>query len=177
MTATGDRSLREVGIAFELVPITLGGARAFVNFHHGHNEAPIGWKFGVGIARDGNLVGIAMAGRPTGRGLDQERDVEITRVCIDEAGVHKNAASRLYGAVCWMAAAGGYRTAYTYTLAEEDAASVKAAGFVLDAALPARPTWDTLSRPRQDETLFGPKVRPAGPKNRWRRELVTRKAA
>lgn len=157
---------------YELVPITLLAAKAFVNFHHAHNEAPVGWKFGVGIARDDHLVGIAMVGRPTGRGLDQERDVEITRVCLDEAGIHKNAASRLYGAACRMAAAGGYRTAYTYTLAEEDAASVKASGFVLDAELPARESWDTPSRPRQDETLFGARKRPTGPKNRWRRDLI-----
>lgn len=171
------RSLREAGIRYELVPVTLGAARAFVNFHHRHNEAPVGWKFGVGIARDEHLVGIAMVGRPTGRGLDQERDVEITRVCLDTVGVHKNAASRLYGAACRMAAAGGYRTAYTYTLDEETAASVKAAGFVLDAELPARPTWDTPSRPRYSENLFGERERPAGAKKRWRRDLVTAKAA
>ncbi len=157
---------------YELVPITLAGAKAFVNFHHRHNEAPIGWKFGVGLARDEHLIGVAMAGRPTGRMLDQERDVEITRCCIDEAGIHKNAASRLYGAVCRMAAAGGYRNAYTYTIEGEDAASVKAAGFVLDAELPARESWSTPGRLRQDETLFGPRLRPRGGKFRWKRVLA-----
>lgn len=158
--------------AYELVPITLTDAKSFVNLHHGHNEAPLGWKFGVGLARDEHLIAVAMVGRPTGRGLDQNLTVEITRCCIDEAGVHKNAASRLYGAACRMAAAGGYRIAYTYTLEGEDAASVKAAGFVLDAELPPRQSWSTPSRLRQDETLFGDRKRPKGVKFRWKRELV-----
>ena len=59
-----------------------------------------------------------MVGRPQGRGLDQYLSVEITRVCLSEKGAYRNAASMLYGAACRMAAAGGYRTAYTYTLEE-----------------------------------------------------------
>lgn len=157
---------------YELVPVTLTDAKRLVNGFHEHNEAPEGWKFGTGIAFEGELVGVAMVGRATGRGIDQHRDVEITRVCLKEKGIYKNAASMLYGAACRMAQAGGYRTAWTYTLEEEDAASVKAAGFVLDAELPARETWSTPSRPRYEETLFGPRKRPTGPKNRWRRELA-----
>lgn len=160
-----------------LVPVTLTEAKRLVNEHHEHNEAPEGWKFGTGVAWDGTLVGIAMVGRATGRGIDQKVDVEITRVCITEKGRYKNAASMLYGAACRMAAAGGYRDAYTYTLDEEDAVCVAAAGFTLDAELPARPSWNTPSRPRYDENLFGERLRPAGPKNRWIRHLRTRAAA
>lgn len=157
----------------QLVPVTLTTAKRLVNDHHSHNEttARQTWKFGTGIAADGVLVGIAMVGRASGRGIDQEQDVEITRVCITEKGAYRNAASMLYGAACRMAAAGGYRTAYTYTLESEDAAAVRAAGFELDADLPARPTWSTAARPRQDETLFGPRRRPTGPKRRWKRTL------
>lgn len=170
---TGRESLFAGRRRYDLVPVSLKQARAFVNAHHGHNEAPIGWKFGTGIALDGELVGVAMVGRPTSRGIDHELYVEITRVCIDEVGVHKNAASRLYGAACRMAAAGGYRRAYTYTLEGEDAASVRAAGFVLDAELPARDSWSVPSRLRMDETLFGERKRPRGAKYRWRRDLVS----
>jgi hypothetical protein len=155
-----------------LVPVTLTEAKRLVNDHHEYNEAVKGWKFGTGIAEDNILIGVAMVGRATGRGINQRLDVEITRLCITEKGRYKNAASMLYGAACRMAAAGGYRTAYTYTLQEEDAASVRAAGFVLDAELDARPTssWGS-SRPRYEETLLGPRKRPDGPKRRWRREL------
>jgi hypothetical protein len=158
-------------VKLELVPVTLTEAKILVNGYHEHNEAPESWKFGTGIAADGELVGAAMVGRATGRGIDQKLDVEITRLVITEKGRYRNACSMLYGAACRMAAAGGYRCAYTYTLDEEDAASVRAAGFVLDAELPARPSWDSPGRPRQDETLLGPKKRPSGPKKRWIRHL------
>lgn len=155
----------------ELVPVTLTDAKKFVGTHHGHNEAPLSWKFGTGVAADGELVGIAMVGRPSGRGLDQYRAVEITRVCLSEKGRYRNAASMLYGAACRMAAAGGYSIAYTYTLDSEDAASVRAAGFELDEELAARPSWSTPSRPRYEENLFGERKRPEGPKRRWKRAL------
>lgn len=153
------------------VPVSVTEAKRFVNEHHRHCDAPESWRFGTGLAHDGVLVAVAMLGRPTGRGLDQLRDVEVTRVCILERGRYRNACSMLYGAVCRAAQALGYRDAYTYTLEEEDAASVKAAGFVLDAELDGRESWSSPSRPRQDETLFGPKKRPAGPKVRWKRSL------
>lgn len=155
----------------ELVPVTLTDAKKFVSSHHQHNEAPLSWKFGTGVSADGELVGIAMVGRPSGRGLDQYLSVEITRVCLSEKGTYRNAASMLYGAACRMAAAGGYRMAYTYTLAEEDAASVRAAGFTLDEELAERETWSTAARMRFEENLFGERKRPKGPKRRWRREL------
>lgn len=157
----------------ELCPVSPAEAKRHVNLYHEHNNAPAGWKFGTGVSCNGDLIGVAMVGHPTGRGLDQRLDVEVTRVCITIAGRYKNAASMLYGAACRMAAAGGYRDAYTYTLDEEDAASVKAAGFTLDAVLPARETWATASRPRYDENLFGETTRPAGPKCRWIRHLRT----
>jgi hypothetical protein len=165
------RAGRRVRLA--LVPVTLTEAKRLVNEHHEHNEttARQTWKFGTGIACDGELVGVAMVGRPTAPQLNQFLDVEITRVCITEKGVYKNAASQLYGAACRMAAAGGYRAAYTYTLESEDAASVRAAGFVFDADVPASETWSRPSRPRQDETLLGPRRRPTGAKKRWKRVL------
>lgn len=155
----------------ELVPVTLTDAKKFIGRHHDHNDAPLSWKFGTGIAVDGELVGVAMVGRPSGRGLDQYFSVEVTRVCLSEKGLYRNAASMLYGAACRMAAAGGYRVAYTYTLEEEDAASVRAAGFVLDEELSARESWSTASRPRYEENLLGERKRPKGPKRRWRRDL------
>lgn len=158
-------------MTLEIVPVTLTAAKTFVNVHHQHNDAPLSWKFGVGLAIGDELVGIAMVGRPSGRGIDLPRNVEITRVCLNEAGIHKNGASMLYGAACRMAKAGGYLIAYTYTLQEEDATSVKASGFIIDAELVARESWSSPSRPRYEETLLGPRDRPTGSKYRWRRDL------
>jgi hypothetical protein len=152
-----------------LVPVTLAEAKRFVDRFHRHNRAPVSWKFGVGLADEaGELVGVAMAGRPVGRGLDLPGNVEIARVCT--LG-HGNANSRLYGAVLRAAAALGYGRAYTYTLQGESGASLKAVGFVVDAVLDERPTWDTPARRRVQVDLFGEPTRPAGAKVRWRKDL------
>ena len=81
---------------FNLVPVTLRTARAFVTAHHRHNVAPQGHKFSVGIERDGNLVGVAIVGRPIARRQDDGRTVEVTRVCVLDD--NRNANSALYGA-------------------------------------------------------------------------------
>jgi hypothetical protein len=55
----------------------------------------------------------------------------------------------LYGA-CWRAArALGYRRAITYIEGDEPGTSLRAAGWLLVAQLPARRGWDTPSRRRQ----------------------------
>jgi len=166
-------SLREV-VTLDLVPVDLTQARAFVASHHRHNEAAQGWRFGVGLAIDGELRGVAMVGRPVAPALAarEPRTVEITRVCT--LG-DRNANSRLYGAACRMAASGGYVSAISYTLEEESGASLRAAGFTCEGAAGARTgqTWNSPSRPRVEENLFGETRIPEGPKLRWRRWLRT----
>jgi hypothetical protein len=89
---------------------------------------------------------------------------EIIRVATDGAD---NACSMLYGACRAAAKAMGYKRVYTYILDTETGASLRAAGFVKDAELPARPTWSRPSRPRVQTDLFGIEQRPAGAKVRW----------
>jgi hypothetical protein len=152
----------------KLVPVTLDEAKQFVRHNHRHNKAPVSWKFGVGLAVDEQLVGVAMAGRPVGRGLDKPGNVEITRVCVKET---RNANSRLYGAILRAAAALGYSMAYTYTLQSESGASLKATGWEIDEALEARPTWDCPARRRTQTNMFGEEQRPAEAKIRWKHPL------
>jgi hypothetical protein len=156
-------------MTLDLRPVSLREARAFVAAHHRHNVAPRGWKFGVGLWQDDALVSVGIAGRPVARALDDGLTVEITRVCT--LG-QRNAASRLYGALCRAAAALGYRRAVTYNLASESGVSLRAAGFVLVEILGHRETWATPSRPRQDVTLFGDAVLPTEARNRWERRLA-----
>lgn len=150
----------------KLVPITLREAQRFIAEHHRHSQDPTGWKFGVGLMVDGDLVAVGVAGRPTGRGLDNGMFIEITRVCT--LGT-RNACSRLYGALCRASTALGYERAYTYTLASEAGSSPAAAGFVLDAELPARGYGG--GRARYETNLFGEAIRPEEAKIRWRRDL------
>lgn len=122
----------------ELVPITLATAKEFIAKHHRHNKPPTGWKFGVGLRLDTQLVGVATAGRPVARHFDDGRTLEVNRTCtLGE----KNANSMLYGAIWRSAKAMGYLRCITYTQADETGSSLKAAGFVAVKTLAARKSW------------------------------------
>ena len=157
----------------ELVPIALRDARRFIAEHHRHNAAPRGWLFGVSLVRDGELRAVGVAGRPTARALQDGLTVEITRVCT--VG-DRNAASRLYGALCRAAAALGYRRAVTYTLASEAGSSLLAAGFAADAGVPGRAhkhETGIAAGPRALDLLqlFDDAKMPLEDKVRWSRTL------
>jgi len=154
----------------EIVPLTLAQARRYVAEHHRHNEPPRGHRFSIGLERDGVLVGCVVAGRPIARGADDGRTIEILRLTTEG---DSNACSRLYGAACRAAAAMGYRRVITYTLAIEPGTSLRAAGFVSEAMLPARSAWAHTAGPRAMEMprLFDPPKMPTGAKTRWARNL------
>jgi hypothetical protein len=123
----------------KLRPITLRAANAFVLEHHRHSKPVRGWKFGVSVVdADGNLRGVAMAGRPVARALDDGVTLEVNRTCTDG---FDNANSKLYGAIWRAAQALGYERAYTYTEEGESGSSLKAAGWRIDAILPPRGSW------------------------------------
>ena len=146
-----------------LVPLKQKVAKEWIREHHRHSGVPVGDVIRVGVASGEELVGVGMAGRPVARGLDDGETLEITRICVLDG--YENACSMLYGALCRAGGALGYTRAYTYTLAEESGASVRASNFKMDAMLPGRATWDTPSRERNTEK------RPEGPKTRWVRHL------
>jgi hypothetical protein len=151
-----------------LVPITLDEAKAFVGRNHRHNKPPVSWKFGVGLEHQGEMIGVAVAGRPVARPLDTRFNIEVTRVCTLDC---RNANSRLYGAILRAAADLGYRKAYTYTLASESGASLKAAGWEVDAELAPRQSWNCNARSRVQVDMFGTEQRLAEAKIRWVRTL------
>lgn len=121
-------------------PVTLKGAREFIASHHRHNKPPVGWKFGVGLKSGETLVGVATAGRPVAREIQQRepQTVEVNRTCTDGT---RNANSMLYGTIWRAAKALGYTRAITYTQDEESGASLRAAGWTRVKELPARGSW------------------------------------
>lgn len=151
-----------------LRPITRTEGRAFVVQHHRHSQPPVGWLFGVGLEKDGRLVGVAMASRPVAAALQDGRTVEVTRVATDGT---PNACSRLYGAVLRAAAALGYTRAVTYTLATEPGSSPAAVGFRRAASRVRSDTWHSPGRPKPAATLWGERVLPDQPRVRWERAL------
>ncbi len=119
----------------QISPVTLG-AKAFISRHHRHNKPPVGHKFSIGLRNDaGELIGVATAGRPVARHLDDGLTLEVNRTCTTG---ERNANSALYGAVWRAAKAMGYQRCITYTRADESGASLRAAGFVRVKELPPR---------------------------------------
>jgi hypothetical protein len=122
-----------------IVPVTFRQAAAFVTRHHRHNKAPRGMKFAIGLERDGELVGVAVVGRPIARHLDDGFTAEVNRTCVLDGVPNGN--SMLYGAAWRAAKALGYRRLITYTQATESGVSLRAAGWHLIAERPARKSW------------------------------------
>ena len=90
------------------------------------NRATAGHKFSIGCAKDGELVGVAIVGRPVSRYLDDGWTLEVNRLCTTG---EKNACSILYAASARAAKAMGYRKIITYTLDSESGSSLRAAGW------------------------------------------------
>lgn len=150
----------------EIRPITLREANQYVHENHRHNLPTTGHKFSVACYDGNRLCGVAIAGRPVARKLDDGFTIEIMRVCTD--GTY-NACSILYAACAKAAKAMGYKRVITYTLVSEPGTSLKASGFRNDGEAGGT-SWNVPSRPRQETqlTLFG-EVRkyPNELKTRW----------
>ncbi|HBR1064644.1 TPA: hypothetical protein RST38_003947 [Klebsiella pneumoniae] len=130
-------------------PITLKAAQAFIAQHHRLNKPPRGHKFSIGLKNaEGELIGVATAGRPVARHFDDGLTIEVNRTCTTG---ERNANSVLYGAVWRAARAMGYHRCITYTQADESGASLRAAGFVRVKELPARPGWSASSVALKDK--------------------------
>lgn len=145
--------------SYECRPISLNAAREWIGSVHRHLRRPItGWLFGVEILSGGERVGVACAGRPAARMLQDGVTCEIVRVAVLEG--NQNACSFAYGALRRAAVALGYRRIVTYTLdGEEPGSSLRAAGFV-DAGLAGGGEANRPSRTRNP-------VEQSGPKRRW----------
>lgn len=119
--------------------MTFRQACAFVAEHHRHNPPARGHKFSIGLARDDQLVGVAMVGRPIARHFDDGLTAEVNRTCVLDDVPNGN--SMLYGA-CWRAArAMGYLKLITYTRSDESGASLRGAGWRVIAERDARKSW------------------------------------
>jgi hypothetical protein len=128
-------------------PVSLKFAQEFVRQNHRHNKPPSGHKFSIGLFDGDVCVGVATAGRPIARMLDDGLTLEVTRTCTDGT---RNANSMLYGAIVRAAKALGYLKVVTYTQHDESGASLRGAGWTPIAHLPPRKGWDSPGRPRAD---------------------------
>lgn len=154
------RSEKRRKVKFDVIPLPLAEANAFVVEHHRHHGRVIGHKFCLGAVTqgaDGAVVirGVAIVGRPVARRLDDGLTLEITRVATDGC---KDACSALYGACRRAAFALGYKRLVTYTLASESGQSLVAAGYRMVGEVRGR-SWSCASRPRVDKHPTQAKLR------------------
>lgn len=140
----------------KVVPLTLREANGYVAEHHRHHKPVRGHRFSLGAMHDGQLVGVAIIGRPVARMIDQYRVCEVLRVATDGT---PHACSALYGAARRTAKAMGFARIITYTLTSEPGTSLRAAGWVC-AGETEGGEWGRPSRARQI-------VAPIEPKRRW----------
>lgn len=131
----------------EIVPINLEDAKEFVRLHHRHHIPPVGHRFSIGCSKDGQIVGVAIIGRPVARHFDNGWCLEVTRLCT--ISVH-NTVSKLTGAIRKVAKGLGYRRIVTYTLDKELGVSLIASGWTL-VGKAGGGSWNCQSRPRDDK--------------------------
>lgn len=128
----------------ELRPIPVRAACDEVKRLHRHLPRVVGGLFATSVYVDGKLVGVGVASLPKARMSRDGFTVEITRIATNG---HRNACSKLYGALCRASAAIGARRAITYTRLDEPGTSLRAAGF-LERGITKEESWDRPRRPR-----------------------------
>jgi hypothetical protein len=134
----------------EATPLHLREANQFVNQYHRHNLPTVGGKFAIGASVDGKLVGVAVAGRPVARKLDDGKTLEVLRVCTDGTA---NACSFLYSRTAKIARLMGYTKVITYTLTSEGGASLRAVGAKPTGPLESH-EWGNPARPRKSQDVY-----------------------
>lgn len=140
----------------QIVPVRLREANALVKRLHRHHKPAAGCLFCIGVACQGEVVGVAIIGRPVSRHLDDGWTAEVVRVATDGTD---NACSALYGAAWRAAKAMGYARIITYTLPSEGGASLRGAGWQVLAERAGGGKWSRESRPRLDEHPQQVKIR------------------
>lgn len=147
--------------------VELADANAFVAKHHRHHNPEVGHRFSLGVGDEAGLRGVAICGRPkAGHSIDQRAVLEVLRVCTDG---RYNACSWLYSAAARCAREMGFRAVITYTLQEEEGASLRACGWWPEALEPNSGDWGFDKRGGQMRLLeAGPKRgQDLGAKVRW----------
>ena len=145
-----------------LETISLREARAFIAQWHRHHDAPQGGKFAIAATVNGDIIGVAIVGRPVSRMLDDGKTAEVIRVATNG---YRNACSFLYGRAKRAAQAMGYRKVITYTLVEESGASLRAVGWSR-AAIAGGGSWKCAARPNAKDS------HPLQQKIRWESVLT-----
>ena len=137
-----------------VVPINIKEANEFIFSFHRHNKPTVGGRWAIGLEHDGELIGVAIVGRPIARMNENGFTAEVTRVCVRDNSP-KGANSMLYAA-CWRAwRAMGGKKIITYTLKDESGASLRGAGWKVIGNVVPSGDWGSSKRKRDWQPVFG----------------------
>lgn len=152
----------------KIVPLLLRQANDFVEEHHRHSARTSndGGKFAIGLEHEGQLVGVAIVGRPIARLLQVPGAAELLRLCTSP-GAPKGAGSKLYVRARRIWQLMGGTKFHTFTLSRESGASLRGAGLKADLHRTDVKTgqWDRRARRRPLKAIHDE------PKFRWSEEL------
>lgn len=160
LASDGDPSVL-LDFGLQIRPVAFSRAQAFVRDHHAHCGPPIVARFSASVWNGYSQLGVAMVANPVARALCGRGTLEVTRLCVRRdvpAALRRNAASKLLGWCAAETARRGWRHLVTYTRIDEDAASVRAAGFVEESRVRAR-GWHSRARARSNSNAWVDKVR------------------
>jgi hypothetical protein len=129
---------------------------------HRHHKRVVGHRFSIAAEKDGEVVGIAVVGRPVARGSDQYLTAEVNRLVTDGT---PHVCSFLYAACARAAQAMGFTKIQTYILDSEPGTSLKAAGWTFETTT-AGGDWNGGARTQRRTD------QPMCPKQRWGRDLA-----
>ena len=160
---------------FQTIPLSLKAANDFVTEHHRHNKKTAGHKFSIGALKDGDLIGVAIGGRPVARALDNGSPLEVLRVCIKDPAP-RNACSYLYARCQRIWTAMGGEKILTYTLDSEPGSSLKAIQWTIEGQTRKRQPqsrWNTRSSTHKGyKEHRDPQTADSFVKNRWEKILL-----
>lgn len=145
ITSEGDKG------SYRFAPVTLAQANSFVSMFHRHNKPVVGARLWLGLMLGDELIGVAIAGRPLARTIDDGKTLDISRVCVKEG--FPNANSMLYGRMKKIGQLMGYRRIITYTLKTEAQSSLLAIGATPNEATKPH-QWTTPSRGRYQSQIY-----------------------
>ena len=126
----------------EVRPIPFRDAAEFVATHHAHCGPPLMHRFSLGVWNGPwLLVGVVIVANPVARALMGRNLVEAVRVCVrrdTEPMLRDGCCSKLYAAAARAAERAGFSKVISYTRADEDGASIRAAGWIRELEVPGR---------------------------------------
>ena len=159
----GEGSTPMLDYKLQVQPIEFRDACKFVARHHAHCGPPLMHRFSFGVWNGRcSLMGVAIVGNPVARALMGRNLVEALRVCVrrdTEPMLRDGCCSKLYAATAKGAERAGFGKIITYLRADEDGASIRAAGWVRESEVPGR-GWHSARRRRSNgNNAFVPKTR------------------